>query len=291
MDNQICTHNKQAPVNVLRTLHYSQGGTGRHRCAICSYSIGFAHGSNGRKMTDENIRICSQGSKAPYEVLFQLPDYQGKSARHKCTICSYQQGYLDGLDEQIKQTTASIVSDTLGTEDEFSVNQTNVGKLTEEQPSKTRPSGSNIKTQFKGRKGIDYSNLDRQNRLLGKAGEKLVLYHEISYLKMQDREDLSKMVVHISEVEGDGAGYDIKSFMPDGITKLIEVKTTTGAKNTDFYLSFNECEFAKQNRKYYYLYRVFDFDKKTKNGKYFQIHGAIDNFFRLTPTQFKVSPI
>jgi hypothetical protein len=29
---------------MLETLHPSQGGTGRHKCAICAYSIGFEEG-------------------------------------------------------------------------------------------------------------------------------------------------------------------------------------------------------------------------------------------------------
>ena len=37
------------------------------------------------------------------------------------------------------------------------------------------------------------------------------------------------MVVHVAKVEGDGAGYDIKSYTSDGEQKFIEVKTTRGA--------------------------------------------------------------
>ena len=40
--------------------------------------------------------------------------------------------------------------------------------------------------------------------------------------------------MHVSEIEGDGAGYDIKSYTPDGKVRYIEVKTTRGAIRTPF---------------------------------------------------------
>ena len=45
---------------------------------------------------------------------------------------------------------------------------------------------------------------------------------------MLGRPDLAEKVIHVSQIEGDGAGYDIKSFHEDGTVKYIEVKTTRG---------------------------------------------------------------
>jgi hypothetical protein len=44
----------------------------------------------------------------------------------------------------------------------------------------------------------------------------------------------------MSEEDGDGAGYDIASFAPDGRPRLIEVKTTNGWERTPFHISRNE---------------------------------------------------
>ena len=46
--------------------------------------------------------------------------------------------------------------------------------------------------------------------------------------------------MHTSVIQGDGAGYDIKSFDENGNIKYIEVKTTAGSLNTDFYMSPKE---------------------------------------------------
>ena len=40
-------------------------------------------------------------------------------------------------------------------------------------------------------------------------GEELVYQHEIKKLQAAERHDLAAKVLHLSVVEGDGAGYDI----------------------------------------------------------------------------------
>ncbi len=44
MPKEECKHGKKAPVEVLENLPNSQGGTGRHKCCICAYQIGFKEG-------------------------------------------------------------------------------------------------------------------------------------------------------------------------------------------------------------------------------------------------------
>ena len=85
---------------------------------------------------------------------------------------------------------------------------------------------------------------DLRNRTLGRAGEEFVLEIEKKKLEKVNRPDLLKKVRWVSEDEGDGAGYDILSFEPDGRERLIEVKTTNGAARTPFFLSENECQRA-----------------------------------------------
>ena len=62
------------------------------------------------------------------------------------------------------------------------------------------------------------------------------------------------------------AGYDIKSFDENGEVKYIEVKTTRGNINTDFYMSTRELLFSRRNQKRFFLYRVYNLDRKTNNG-------------------------
>lgn len=50
----------------------------------------------------------------------------------------------------------------------------------------------------------------------------------------------------MSEENGDGAGYDIASFAPDGLPRLIEVKMTNGWERTPFHITSNELTAAEE---------------------------------------------
>lgn len=97
---------------------------------------------------------------------------------------------------------------------------------------------------------------DARNRTLGKAGERFVLEVERDRLQRANRDDLSDKVRWISDEQGDGAGYDIISFTPQGEERLIEVKTTNGAARTPFFLSRTEHEVSEQRVDAWRLYRV-----------------------------------
>lgn len=120
-------------------------------------------------------------------------------------------------------------------------------------PQKNDDQSSNIAVKF------DVAERDSRNRILGRAGEQLVLYHEKSVLKSAGRADLARDVRWVSEETGDGLGYDIASFLPDGRNRLIEVKTTNGYRYTPFQISLNELEVSKQNQEVWYLVRVWNF--------------------------------
>lgn len=136
----------------------------------------------------------------------------------------------------------------------------------------------------------DYAEQDARNRELGLAGEEAVLESERSALIAGRRADLAELVLHIAKVEGDGAGYDIKSYTVEGEEKFIEFKTTRGDKNTAIYLSSNEARFAADHADCYYLYRVFEFDQNTSSGKVFVHRGDLQASFSIFPTQFKALP-
>ncbi len=76
---------------------------------------------------------------------------------------------------------------------------------------------------------------DHRNRALGRAGEAFVLEIERNRLIEAERSDLARKIRWVSAEDGDGAGYDVFSFEPNGKERLIEVKTTNGAARTLFF--------------------------------------------------------
>ena len=129
---------------------------------------------------------------------------------------------------------------------------------------------------------------DEKDRKLGEAGEIAVVEKEKQQLVMLGRTDLAQKVVHVSKIEGDGAGYDIKSFHEDGGVKYIEVKTTRGGIATSFFMSGNEVRFSEKHPDNYVLYRLFEFQIATRTGKMFQIPGNIKNTLHFEAINFRV---
>src|SRR5215831_7488326 len=109
------------------------------------------------------------------------------------------------------------------------------GQLVEEPPPKQEAALGESTRSFRASK--QGRRPEHETRALGLAGELLVLAHEQRKLAAAGRPDLAKLFVHTAVIEGDGAGFDIASFFPDGRRKYIEVKTTTGAKEVDFFIS------------------------------------------------------
>lgn len=130
---------------------------------------------------------------------------------------------------------------------------------------------------------------DMKNKSLGYVGEKLVLELEKKRVLEEIGKEYVAKIEHVSQVD-DGKGYDILSWekLDDGsvIKKYIEVKTTEGDKLTQFYISSGEVEFSKKNKEQYYLYRVYKYDKKTGNAKFFKQKGSIEENYLLTPKNY-----
>jgi len=127
---------------------------------------------------------------------------------------------------------------------------------------------------------------DLRNRSLGRAGEEFVLEIEKKKFEKLQRPDLSKKIRWVSEEDGDGAGYDILSFDPDGRERLIEVKTTNGAARTPFFLSENECQRAVASAESWRLYRVHLF---AQNPRIFQISPPLSEVLNLRPDTWRAS--
>lgn len=133
---------------------------------------------------------------------------------------------------------------------------------------------------------FDVAARDERNRALGRAGEERALKHERAQLRSAGRDDLARKVIWISEEEGDGAGYDIASFEPNGRPRLIEVKTTNGWERTPFHISRNELAVAEERRSEWCLFRLWNFSREPKA---FELRPPLDAHVSLTATAFQAS--
>jgi hypothetical protein len=111
---------------------------------------------------------------------------------------------------------------------------------------------------------FDVAGRDERNRALGYAGEERVLRHEHATLREAGRKDLARLVRWVAQEDGDGAGYDIRSFTPDGAERLIEVKTTNGWDRTPFYITRNELDVSEARRDAWCLFRLHDFAREPR---------------------------
>jgi hypothetical protein len=129
----------------------------------------------------------------------------------------------------------------------------------------------------------DYVAREARNSALGKAGELLALEFEKFRLCAAGHSDLAEQVQHVSMTRGDGLGYDILSFEPTGKERFVEVKTTAFAKETPFFASRNEVEFAREASDQFHLYRLFDF---RKTPKLFSLQGDLAQYCTLDPVNY-----
>jgi hypothetical protein len=127
---------------------------------------------------------------------------------------------------------------------------------------------------------------DARNRELGSAGEERVLAHERASLLAAGRADLAESVRWVSRLDGDGAGYDIKSFDIDGSNRLIEVKTTNGWERTPFHITRNELDVAEAYREDWLLVRLWNFAREPRA---FELRPPLEAHVSLMATSYQAS--
>ncbi|WP_315771166.1 MULTISPECIES: DUF3883 domain-containing protein [unclassified Bradyrhizobium] len=132
----------------------------------------------------------------------------------------------------------------------------------------------------------DVGARDARNRALGRAGEERVLAHERSTLLAAGRTDLARQIRWVSDVDGDGAGYDIRSFEPDGRERLIEVKTTNGWERTPFHITRNELAIAEAYRDDWLLVRLWNF---ARDPRAFELRPPLEAHVSLMATSYQAS--
>lgn len=127
---------------------------------------------------------------------------------------------------------------------------------------------------------------DHRNRCLGRAGEEFVINVERRRLARVGRSDLAKEIRWISAEEGDGAGYDVLSFEPDGRERLLEIKTTNGSARTPFFLTRTEWAVATDRPDDWRVYRVHLFSTAPR---IFTIAPPLERTVSLTPETWRAS--
>jgi len=144
--------------------------------------------------------------------------------------------------------------------------------------------------KFKAISNKERKKQELKNERIGSAGEMYVWDAEKKILKTGEKPYLADMMYHASKELGDGLGYDIISFTPEGKVKFIEVKTTTSDKNSKFFISDNELEFSELNPEYYYLYRLYNFNKSSEKNPHYFLHGKMREKLALYPIQYFALP-
>jgi hypothetical protein len=134
---------------------------------------------------------------------------------------------------------------------------------------------------------FDPAARDERNRALGKAGEEFVVGFERRRLERAGRDDLARNVRWVSDLDGDGYGYDVQSFETDGEERLLEIKTTCGNERTPFWMSKRECDVAAEKGDTYRVRRVFHFRNQVQM---FDIAPPLETRLLLTPATFMAAP-
>ena len=119
-----------------------------------------------------------------------------------------------------------------------------------------------------------------------KASERERYRSNLGSLRAFGRDDLTDKVRWTSVQDGDGAGYDIASFEPDGRDRIIEVKTTNGWYRTPFHISRNEIAVAESRSDDWHLMRVWNFAREPSA---FALRPPLDTHVELTATSFLAS--
>ncbi|SMC17270.1 protein of unknown function [Clostridium acidisoli DSM 12555] len=170
-------------------------------------------------------------------------------------------------------------------DNQFNIGSLNTGELIPESMKIKRNAAKGNNLDKKSTKR-NYDEENKKNGKLGEAGELLVINAEKKRLLKKGRKDLIKDIVHVSKDIGDKAGYDILSFDVDDkgnkIEKYIEVKTTEYGINTPFMIEESEVNFSRINSDKYYLYRVYNYNKKTGDADSYIVKGNIDKKLELS---------
>lgn len=135
-------------------------------------------------------------------------------------------------------------------------------------------------------RNINYLEREARNASLGLAGELFALAVEHQRLWEAGHKKLAERLDHVSQTQGDGLGYDILSFEPDGRERLIEVKTTSFGSMTPFFASKREVNLSEDRAVNFNVYRVFKFREAPQ---LFMLPGSLKESCILDVVEYRAS--
>lgn len=149
--------------------------------------------------------------------------------------------------------------------------------------------GATHKTKEKKYTGVakkpDYDKIQKARNKSGALGEEIVL----DILTRDAEANGLKKPIHVSKVEGDGLGYDIRAWDKDGKEVHVEVKASKDNYADGFEMTYNEMAASLDPAYKYVIYRIYGLNVKTKECKVKVYEGPItDANFKLVSTKVAV---
>lgn len=131
----------------------------------------------------------------------------------------------------------------------------------------------------------DYEEIQKAKNKTGALGEEIVM----DILTREAEEAGLKAPIHASKEEGDGLGYDIRSWDKDGKEVHVEVKASKDNYADGFEMSYNEVAASLDPNYKYSIYRIYGLNTKTKECKVKVYEGPVnDANFKLVSTKVAV---
>ncbi|MCM2973329.1 DUF3883 domain-containing protein [Larsenimonas suaedae] len=202
---------------------------------------------------------------------------------------NYQQSLVEAVERYLLSTelfdrAARSATDRPVIDAMHTVDERMIVEPPETSPPQTRVKEAGAAYTVRTPQKRDYLARERRNRELGLAGEQLVVRLEKHRLTQAGQGALAERVEHVAVTQGDGLGFDVRSFDANGDERLIEVKTTAFAKETPFFITPNELECARDNAEHYHLFRLFNF---RKNPRLFCLKGDLYGQLWLEPDSYR----
>lgn len=238
---------------------------------------------------DKKRRYTFEGRVELYDKPYQTPenDINGKERLVWKFPLKVVYSENDIVDESIKDISYEIVeiSNSIKTNDNKDI-------IYDNSPLELRKYRKNdVDRKINRTKKPDYIAEELIKTKQGELNEKTIYERELKrMMELEAQEEIKKMEEFFKN-KNDSEGYDILSFeqQDDGTLKeiYIEVKSTKGNEGTPIDITDNELEFAKKNIDQYYLYRIYNSDKKNKTLKIVTGKELVENYI-IVPSSYKI---
>lgn len=237
---------------------------------------------------DKKRRYVFEGRVELYDSPYQVPEKDIKGQERLVWKFPLRVVYSadESIDETIEEISHEIVE--ISNKIDFDYNDITIDKT----PLEIRKYRKNdIERKINKSKKPDYLAEELVKTKQGELNEKVIYERELKKLmELEAQEEVAKMEKFFKN-RNDSEGYDILSFeqLEDGSLKeiYIEVKSTKGNEGTPIDITDNEIEFAKKHADQYYLYRIYNSDKKNKTLKIVNGKDLIENYMFI-PSSYKI---